>query len=103
MDISAIRGTAPFRIFTGTMAGEGGFACHACNVRRHDAFARAADVFAVAAQHLNLCRGDLRHRPVEGVALIDGSTHGVVLREGIMILALNTVFEAAPRPARVVA
>jgi len=45
----------------------------------------------------------LRPALFEGVVRIDGATHGVVLREGIMTLALNTVFEASPRPARVVA
>jgi hypothetical protein len=43
------------------------------------------------------------HRPVEGVAVIDGREHGVVLREGFMILALPSVFETSPRPVRVVA
>jgi len=103
METVTTRGTAPFTIFYRTPTGEGGFFCVVCNVRRHDAFARAADVFAVAGQHLNICRAALSHRPVEGVAYLDGATHAVVLRDGIMTLALNTVFEAAPRPARVVA
>lgn len=103
MEAITSRGTAPFSIFYRTATGEGGYTCLACNVRRHDVFPRAADVFAVATQHLNVCRGALRHRPVEGTALLDGNTHGVVLRDGIMILALNTVFETSPKPGRVVA
>jgi hypothetical protein len=95
------RGTTPFTIFYRTASGEGGFKCEACNLRRHDAFPRAADAFAVAAQHLNICRAALRHRPVEGVAYIDGATHGVVLRDGIMTLALDTTFDSASRPRRV--
>jgi hypothetical protein len=102
MSAITTRGIEPFTIFYRTVTGEGGFSCQACNVRRHDVFPRAADVFAVATQHLNVCRGDLRHRPVEGTALLDGNTHGVVLREGIMILALNTVFDSAPKALRVV-
>lgn len=94
--------TAPFTIFYRTSTGDGGFACIRCGVRRHDAFARASDAFAVATQHLNLCRAPLRHRPVEGVAILDGTTYAAVLQEGIMILALHTVFASAPHPARVV-
>jgi hypothetical protein len=97
------RATAPFTVFYRTISGEGGYSCQTCNVRRHDSFPRAADAFAVAAQHLNVCRAALRHRPLEGTALLDGATHAVVLRDGIMILALNTVFETSPRPRRVVA
>jgi hypothetical protein len=97
------RPTAPFAIFYRSATGESCFACHACATRRHDTFASARDAFAVAAQHLNLCRGAMLHRPVEGVAFIDGREHGVVLREGFMILALPSVFETSPRPVRVVA
>lgn len=95
--------TAPFAIFFRSATGEACFACRACEMRRHDIFASVRDAFAVAAQHLNLCRGALRHRPVEGVAVIDGREHGVVLRNGVMILALQTVFEASPCPVCVVA
>src|SRR5262245_11602811 len=102
MELNESRGTAPLTIFYRTVTGEGGFSCLACNVRRHDTFPRAADVFAVATQHLNICRSALSHRPVEGTALLDGNVHGVVLREGIMVLALNTVFDTSPKPARVV-
>lgn len=101
-DITA-RLTAPFTIFYRTLTGDGGFACSTCGTRRHDAFARASDAFAVAGQHLNICRSALRHRPVEGTAILDGTMHAVVLREGIMVLALYTVFASAPNPARVVA
>jgi hypothetical protein len=97
------RPTAPFAIFYRSATGEACFACRACEMRRHDLFASARDAFAVAAQHLNICRGALHHRPVEGVAILDGQEYGVVLREGFMILALPTVFEANPRPVRVVA
>ncbi|HVR38003.1 MAG TPA: hypothetical protein VMU84_02840 [Thermoanaerobaculia bacterium] len=99
----ASRPTAPFTIFYRTATGEGGFTCSTCGMHRHDVFARASDVFAVCTQHLNLCRGALRHRPIEGTAILDGAPHGVVLREGFMILALDSVFASAPRPARVVA
>lgn len=102
MQSTESRGTAPFTIFYRTVTGEGGFSCATCNVRRHDTFPRAADVFAVATQHLNICRSALSHRPVEGTALLDGNLHGVVLREGVMVLALNTVFDSAPMAARVV-
>lgn len=97
------RPTAPFTVFYRRLSGEGGFICDSCHERRHDAFARASDAFAVAAQHLNVCRGALQHRPVEGTAILDGKKHGVVLRNGIMILALPSVFHSAPYPARVVA
>jgi len=99
----AARPTAPFTVFYRTATGEGGFICRSCPVHRNDAFARLGDAFAAAAQHLNLCRAAVRHRPVEGSAIIDGVMHGVVLRDGIMILALDTVFRAAPAPIRVVA
>lgn len=96
------RPTAPFAIFYRSATGETCFVCHACEMRRHDIFASVRDAFAVAAQHLNICRGALQHRPVEGIAVLDGREHGVVLRNGFMILALGTVFEASPRPVRVV-
>jgi len=99
----AQRPTAPFTVFYRTVTGEGVFICRSCAVHRSDIFPRAPDAFAVAAQHLNLCRAALRHRPVEGSAIIDGVTHAAVLREGIMILAVRPVFSAAPFPVRVVA
>ncbi len=102
-DIVATRPTAPFTVYYRMETGEGGFVCRTCSVYRNAEFARISDPFAAAAQHLNLCRAGLRHRPVEGSAIINGVTHGVVLREGIMILALDTVFRAAPLPVRVVA
>jgi hypothetical protein len=83
----AARPTAPFTVFYRTATGEGVFICRSCAVHRSDIFPRAADAFAVAAQHLNLCRAGLRHRPVEGSAIIDGVTHAAVLREGIMCSA----------------
>lgn len=92
MNIVASRPTAPFTIYYRTLSGEGAYHCGVCEMRRHDRFARVSDVFAAATQHLNLCRGALRHRPVEGSAVIDGEMHGVVLREGIMIVALPTLF-----------
>lgn len=103
MELIHTRPTAPFTIFYRTLRGEGGYSCETCGARRHDVFLRASDAFAVAAQHLNLCRGALRNRPVEGLAIIDGSTHGVVLREGVMILALHTVFASSGSAVRVVA
>lgn len=98
----ADRTTAPFRIFYRSVSGEGCYACETCGMRRHDLFARAADVFAAAAQHLNLCRAALRHRPVEGTAILDGRSHGVVLRDGIMTLALHTLFGSGQPAVRVV-
>ncbi|HEV7764971.1 MAG TPA: hypothetical protein VGQ76_08225 [Thermoanaerobaculia bacterium] len=103
MDPIRTRPTAPFTIFYRTMTAEGGYVCETCGVRRHDAFARASDAFAVASQHLNLCRGALRNRPVEGLAILDGSTHGVVLRDGVMLLMLHTVFANNGDAVRVVA
>jgi hypothetical protein len=97
------RPTAPFAIFYRSVTGESCFACHACAIRRHDTFTSVRDAFAVAAQHLTLCRGAMLHRPVEGVAFIDGREHGLVLREGFMILALPSAFETSPRLVRVVA
>ena len=96
------RPTAPFTVYYRTATGEGGFACRACAVHRTDTFPRAADAFAVATQHLNLCRASVRHRPVEGSAIIDGTLHTVVLREGIMILAVGSVFQSAPAPMRLI-
>jgi hypothetical protein len=103
MQTISSRPTAPFTIFYRTATGDGGYTCQTCGARRHDAFPRASDAFAVASQHLNVCRGALRNRPVEGVAILDGSTHGVVLRDGVMILALHTVFASNGSAVRVVA
>jgi hypothetical protein len=55
---------------------------------------------------LNYCRNRaraLQHRAVEGAAILDNEKYAVVLRAGIMILALDTVFRTAYRPVRVVA
>jgi hypothetical protein len=98
-----MRDSAPFTIFYRTSTGDGGYACQTCGNRRHDTFPRAADVFAVAAQHLNVCRAALSHRPVEGEAILDGAKRGVVLRDGIMVLSMETVFHSVPGAARVVA
>jgi hypothetical protein len=101
-DLMATRPTAPFTVFYRTASGEGGFICRSCALHRSDLFPRASDAFAVATQHLNLCRAAVRHRPVEGSAIIDGVMHAAVLREGIMILAVDAVFNTAPMPVRVV-
>ena len=103
LEIIASRPTAPFLVFYRTVTGEGGFSCRSCALHRNGTFPRLSDAFAIAAQHLNLCRAAVRHRPVEGSAIIDGAMHATVLREGIMILAVDTVFRAAPTPVRVVA
>lgn len=98
------RPTAPFTVFYRDATGEGGFGCETCSMRQQGVYLRASDAIAVASQHLNLCRGALRHRPVEGTAIIDGETFGAVLREVLMIVALPTVFAgAAPHPVRVTA
>ena len=98
-----MRDSAPFTIFYRTSSGEGGYTCQTCNSRRHDTFPRASDAFAVAAQHLNVCRAALSHRPVEGAAIVDGDMHAVVLRDGIMVLAMKTLFRNASSAVRVVA
>lgn len=103
MNRSEGRVTAPFKVFYRTTTGEGGFGCETCGTRRQGVYVHASDAIAVATQHLNLCRGALRHRPVEGTAFIDGEALGAVLREGLMIVALPTVFAAAPHPVRVIA
>jgi hypothetical protein len=103
MELISSRPTAPFTIFHRSMTGEGGYSCETCRSRRHGTFVRASDTFAIAAQHLNLCRGALRNRPIEGVAILDGTTHGVVLRDGVMVLALHTVFATSGSAVRVVA
>jgi hypothetical protein len=94
------RETAAFTIFFRSASGDGGYGCGTCGERRHDTFRRMNDVFAVANQHLFICRASLRHRPVEGLAIVDGRAYAVVLREGLMILALPTVFQASPYPVR---
>lgn len=99
-----VRDTAAFTIFFRHLSGEGGYACGKCGERRHDTFPRLSDVFAVTNQHLSICRASLRHRPVEGTAIVDGRAYAVVLREGLMLLALPTVFrEASPYPMRMLA
>lgn len=97
------RPTAPFTVFYRTASGEGGFICELCSARRHGTFARVNDVFAVAAQHLNVCRAAVNHRPVEGIAIVDGERHGVVLRNGIMVVSLEAVFGMNASAVRVVA
>jgi hypothetical protein len=103
MEMLRSRPTSPFTIFHRTVTGEGGYICETCGTRRHDTFRRASDAFAVATQHLNLCRGALRNRPVEGLAILDGAMHGVILRDGLMIVALPTVFATGSSAGRVVA
>ncbi len=98
-----MRPSAPFTIFYRTATGEGGFTCQTCGARRHDAFPRASDAFAVAAQHLNVCRAALSHRPVEGIAIIDGTLQVAVLRDGVMVLTVDTVFHSESRAVRVIA
>lgn len=97
------RETAPFTIFYRTASGEGGYTCETCGARRHDNFPRAADAFAVAGQHLNLCRAALSHRPVEGTAIVDGALQTVILRDGIMVLTVDSVFKSASPAVRVIA
>ena len=97
------RETAPFTIFYRTNTGEGGYSCETCGARRHDNFPRASDAFAVAAQHLNLCRAALSHRPVEGSAIVDGALQTVILRDGIMVLTVDTVFKSDSPAVRVIA
>jgi hypothetical protein len=86
-----MRDAAPFTIFYRTASGEGGYGCQTCGARRHDRFPRISDAFAAAAHHLSVCRAAVCDQPVEGVALIDGDLRPVVLREGIMVLALEHV------------
>ena len=97
-----MRDTAPFTIFYRTVTGEGGYTCQTCGARRHDTFPRVSDAFAVAAQHLNVCRAALSHRPVEGTAIIDGALQIVVLRDGVMVLTVDTVMKSDSRAVRVV-
>jgi hypothetical protein len=94
------RETAAFTIFFRSVSGEGGYGCGTCGEHRHDTFRRLNDVFAIANQHMSICRAVLRHRPVEGTAIVDGRAYAVVLRDGLMILALPTVFETSPYPVR---
>lgn len=35
-------------------------------------------------------------------AIVDGKSHGLVLREGVMLIALHTIFDAKPSPVRAV-
>ena len=97
-----MRDTAPFTIFYRTVTGEGGYTCQTCGARRHDTFPRVSDAFAVAAQHLNVCRAALSHRPVEGTAIVDGALQIVVLRDGVMVLTVDTVMKSDSRAVRVV-
>jgi hypothetical protein len=99
----AQRLTAPFTIFFRNTTGDGGYVCHCCGASRAATFERMNDAFAVANQHLALCRGALRGRPVEGSAVIDGNRYGVVLHQGLMIVALDSVFRSSPKPVRIVA
>ena len=96
------RVTAPFTIFYRNASGEGGYVCETCREHRHDKFARMSDAFAAGTQHLNLCRGAVARRPVEGTAIIDGAKFAAVLRGGVMIVALETVFEAYGAAVRAV-
>jgi hypothetical protein len=103
VELISSRPTAPFTIFHRTVSADGGYTCETCGTRRHGAFPHLSDLFAIASQHLNLCRGSVRNRPVEGLAILDGVTHGVVLRDGVMILALHSVFGNTPGAVRVFA
>jgi hypothetical protein len=97
------RVTAPFTIFFRTISGEGGYGCETCRSHRHDSFRRMSDVFAVAAHHLNLCRAAMRGRPVEGAAIIDGTKYGVVLRDGVMLVAMQPAFGSCQPAVRLIA
>jgi hypothetical protein len=98
MDLLATRPTATFRLFFRTRSGEGGYSCGSCGTRHHDIFMRLSHLASLVATHLRFCRAVVQHRPVEGSAIIDGVMHAVVLRDGLLVVALGTVFEAA-RPA----
>jgi hypothetical protein len=97
------RPTAPFLVFYRSGSGEGGFRCRRCKEVRHGSFERVADVFALATQHLLVCRADRRDRVVEGTALLDGQTHTVLLRDGVMVLSLEPVFAGGQGALRVIA
>jgi hypothetical protein len=103
VELLSARPTAPFTIFHRTLSAEGGYTCETCGTRKHGTFSTVSEVFAMASQHLNLCRGLLRNRPVEGTAILNGVQHGVVLREGVMVLALHSVFGNDPGAVRVFA
>jgi hypothetical protein len=83
--------TASYTVFYRTSTREGGYICRACGAYRHGAFEHVSDAFAVATQHLTLCRASLRQRPVEGFGILDGMPAGLVLREGLMVVALPTI------------
>jgi len=40
---------------------------------------------------------------VEGIAIIDGALQVVVLRDGVMVLTVDTVFKSDSRAVRVIA
>lgn len=97
------RPTAPFTVFHRAMTGEGGFSCRRCGVLRHGSFGRVSDAFAVATQHLLICRADLQGRLLEGTAILDGRTHAAILREGIMLVSLEPVFATGQSAVRLIA
>jgi len=103
MQAAATRPTAPFTVFHRSATGEGGYRCQTCGSFRADTFPQQTDAFAVALQHLSICRSLLRHRPVEGVAILDGKAHGVVLRDGFMLMTLDTVFATGSNAVRLIA
>lgn len=82
-------------VFYRIETGEGGFVCRVCALRQSGVFPRVSDTFAAAARHLNLCRSAARHASIEGIAILDGVRHAVVMRDGIMILAIDTAFDGA--------
>lgn len=95
-----IRPTVPFTVFHRSDRSEGGYSCHACGIYRTGTFVRRTDVFAFALQHLRDCSSLSRYRSTEGKAILDGKAHAVVLREGYLIVAIDTVVETPGRVAR---
>ncbi len=93
----------PFTVFYRNATGEGGFVCRACRIRQRDVFPRLRDVCAVAAQHLTECQRMGGQRAIEGRAVIDGVINPIVLREGLMVLAVDSDMRVAPQRLRGVA
>lgn len=82
--------SAPFTVFYRMGSGDGGFICRSCGLHESGVFARISGAFSTAAQHLDRCRAALQS-PFEGIAIVDGVRHPVVLRQGVMILAIDPV------------
>lgn len=59
-------------------------------------FARISGAFSTAAQPNRCCPG--LQTPLEGIAIVDGVRHPVVLREGVMILAIDSPVPSQPAP-----